>query len=133
MSFLTLASVPLDAMNQPITAFCDDRPCDLNLIFFEDAEHLLAILAPARLEIIRLLREEGPAPADAIAACLDRDTLMVSRDLGVLLDAQVIDLERDARYVFGFEGIRVMLQFPPSGLRGSDHDGQTIRSEWRFE
>ena len=117
MSFLTLASVPFDAMNHPINAFREDRNRDLNLIFFEDAEHLLAILAPARLEIIRLLREEGPAPADTIAACLDRDRLMVSRDLGVLLDAHVIDLERDARYIFGFEGIRVMLQYPPSGLR----------------
>ncbi len=118
MSFLTLASVPLGTTNQPITAFRDDRPRDLNLIFFEDAEHLLAILAPTRLEIIRLLREEGPAPVDTIAACLDRDRLTVIMDLGVLLDARVIDLERDACYVFGFEGIRVVLQYPPSRLRG---------------
>ncbi|WP_459252617.1 HVO_A0114 family putative DNA-binding protein [Paraburkholderia sediminicola] len=84
--------------------------------FFEDTEHLLAILAPARLEIIRLLREEGPAPADTIAACLGRERLMVSRDLGVVLDERIIDLERDARYAFGFEGIRVVLQYSSSGF-----------------
>jgi hypothetical protein len=53
----------------------------------------------------------------AVAMRLKRGRMMAGHDLEALLESEIIDLDRDARYLFEFDGIRIRLQFPHSEHR----------------
>jgi predicted transcriptional regulator len=120
MRFLALETTTFDAKRERVNANAirNSQHPQTTFIFFEDAEGLLEAITATRVEIIRLLRNEGPMTAEAIAVRLKRAKLMVGRDLEALLDLEIIDLDIDARYLFEFDGLRICLQFP--------HPGQTV-------
>lgn len=91
-------------------------------MFFQEPENLLKAMTADRMQIIRLLRDEGPMTAETIAAYLERDKVMVRRDLKALLDFEIIDLERDAQYLFEFDGIEIRLQLAALPERMRDHN-----------
>jgi predicted transcriptional regulator len=84
-------------------------------MFFESPELLLRTITAGRIDIIRLLRDAGPMTAEEAAASLARDRVLVARDVDALLDAQIVDLERDARYVFEFRDLIIHLRLPHAG------------------
>jgi predicted transcriptional regulator len=118
MSFLILANVPRDDMDGPLAALGNAQSRDSHCISFSDLQQLIETVTLERIAIIRLLREEGPLRAESISSCLARDKLAVMRDLETLLELEIIDVDRDASYLFGFDGVRVILHYPYSDRRG---------------
>ena len=113
MSFLILANVPFDGAQERVAAGSNAQCHGSKFVFFDDPGRLLKALSPERMEIIRLLGEEGPMTVESISSFLAREKLAVMRDLQTLLDLEIIDLDCDASYLFGFSGIRILLQYPP--------------------
>jgi predicted transcriptional regulator len=118
MSFLILANVPFDGAQERVAAGSNAQCHGSKFVFFDDPGRLLKALSPERMEIIRLLGEEGPMTVESISLFLAREKLAVRRDLQILLDLEIIDLDCDACYLFGFSGIRIVLQYPPSSFMG---------------
>ncbi|KAE8759307.1 hypothetical protein FSO04_14340 [Paraburkholderia madseniana] len=110
---LILETTSFDAMQERMDAILDGQHPDSTCIFFDELEGLLRTITAKRMEIIRLLlHDEGPMTAEAIAMRLKRGRTMAGHDLEALLESEIIDLDRDARYLFEFDGIRIRLQFP---------------------
>jgi predicted transcriptional regulator len=107
MRLLTLKTKSFDAVHERADA--RGEYCDSTCMFFESPELLLRTITAGRIDIIRLLRDAGPMTAEEAAASLARDRVLVARDLDALLDAQIVDLERDARYVFEFRDLIIHL------------------------
>jgi len=115
MNFLILANVPSDRA-QERTASCRSMGSHgSRFLLFDDPTRLLEVLTVQRMEIVTMLREEGPMTAESIASLQVREKTAVMRDLEALLDLEILDLDSDASYLFGFSGIRVILQFPHRG------------------
>jgi hypothetical protein len=112
MSFLIFANVPLDGAQEAAAAGSNARPHGSRLVFVDDIRRLLEALTVERMEIVAMLLEEGPMRAESIASLLARERTMVMHDLETLLDLEIIDLDHDASYLFGFNGMRVVLQYP---------------------
>jgi DNA-binding transcriptional ArsR family regulator len=118
MSFLILANVPFDGAQEMVSAGSNARFQGSKFVFFDDPGRLLKATTPERMEIIRLLGEEGPMTVESISLLVAREKLAVRRDLEALLDLEIIDLDCDASYLFGFRGIRIVLQYPHSSFGG---------------
>jgi predicted transcriptional regulator len=118
MSFLMLANVPFDETQENAEAVSGVQSRSTKFIFFDDPARLLTAVTPERMEIIRLLREEGPMTMESISASVAREKISVMRDLESLLDLEIIDLDRDASYLFGFDGMRITCQYPHPGITG---------------
>lgn len=107
-----------DAMQERMDAILDVQHPDSTFIFFEESDGLMRNTIEKRTEMIRLqLCDEEPMTAEAIAIRLKHGRMMVGRDLEALLKSEIIDLDRDASYLFEFDGIRIRLQFPYSENR----------------
>lgn len=68
------------------------------------------VLTEKRMEIVEALAESEPSSVRDLARRLDRDISIVSRDLDVLFEADVIDYEQDGRAkkpVLAYENIFV--------------------------
>ena len=119
MRLLILETTSFDAVKERMDAILNGQHPDSTWILFDEPEGLLWTVTAQRMEIIRLLHEEGPMTAEAIATRLQRGRMVVGHDLEALLDSEIIDLDRDARYLFGFDGIMIRLQFPHAEPRGA--------------
>jgi len=117
MSFLILANAPFDGAQERVAAGSNTWFHGSKFVFFDDPGRLLKAMTPERMEIIRLLGEEGPMTMESISLFLARKKLAVVRDLETLLDLEIIDLDCDASYLFDFSGIRIVLQYPPSSFK----------------
>ncbi|MGF6530485.1 putative transcriptional regulator [Paraburkholderia sp. GAS206C] len=115
MNFLILANVPFDRAQESTASCSSVRSRGSRFLLFDDPARLLEALTVQRMEIVTMLREEGPMTAESIASLQAREKTAVMRDLEALLDLEILDLDRDASYLFGFSGIRVILQFPHRG------------------
>jgi DNA-binding transcriptional ArsR family regulator len=94
-------------------AILDGQHPDPAFIFFEAPEGLLRTTTAKRMEMIRLLlHDEGPMTVEAVAMRLKRGRMMAGHDLEALLESEIIDLDRDARYLIECDGIRIRLQCP---------------------
>jgi predicted transcriptional regulator len=118
MSFLILANVPFDGAQERLAAGGNDQLHGSRFLFFDDPGRLLEATSPERMKIVRLLGEAGPMTMDSISLFLAREKLAVMRDLEILLDLEIIDLDCDASYLFGFSGICMVLQYPLSSSMG---------------
>jgi hypothetical protein len=65
-----------------------------------------------RFQIVQLLVKDGPLTAAAIAVRLRRSRMMLERDLEALFEGEVIERDREQRYFYEFDGIRILLQWP---------------------
>ena len=119
MRLLILETIPFDAVKERMDAILNGQHPDSTWILFDEPDGLLWTVTAQRMEIIRLLHEEGPMTAEAIAMRLQRGRMVVGHDLEALLDSEIIDLDRDARYLFGFDGIMIRLRFPHAEPRGA--------------
>jgi predicted transcriptional regulator len=118
MRLLIRETTALGAMQERMDAIVDGQHPDPAFIFFEAPEGLLRTTTAKRMEMIRLLlHDEGPMTVEAVAMRLKRGRMMAGHDLEALLESEIIDLDRDARYLFEFDGIRIRLQFPHSEHR----------------
>ena len=122
MRLLTLQTVSFNCMQERMDRISVGRYSGSISMFFQEPENLLKAMTADRMQIIRLLRDEGPMTAETIAAYLERDKVMVRRDLKALLDFEIIDLERDAQYLFEFDGIEIRLQLAALPERMRDHN-----------
>jgi predicted transcriptional regulator len=112
MNFLFLTNVALSDSGGNAGGIDRIQARGSKFLFFDDPVRLLAVLTPGRMEIIRLLCEEGPMTEESISLAVARDNLSVRRDLECLLDMEIIDLDRDASYLFGFNRMRVTCDYP---------------------
>ena len=112
MRLLILETTSFDAVKERMDAILNGQHPDSTWILFDEPEGLLWTVTAQRMEIIRLLHEEGPMTAEAIATRLQRGRMVVGHDLEALLDSEIIDLDRDARYLIECDGIRIRLQCP---------------------
>jgi DNA-binding transcriptional ArsR family regulator len=81
-------------------------------ISFIDPARVLRFMNDRRFQIVQLLVKEGPITAGAIAVRLRRSRMMLDRDLEALFEGEVIERDREQRYFYGFDGIRILLQWP---------------------
>jgi DNA-binding transcriptional ArsR family regulator len=112
MRLLIRETTALGAMQERMDAILDGQHPDSTFIFFEEPEGLLRTTAAKRMEIIRELHDEGPMTVEAVAMRLKRGRMMAGHDLEALLESEIIDLDRDARYLIECDGIRIRLQCP---------------------
>ncbi len=63
-----------------------------------DSRFLKALSEPVRVELVKRLLVDGPSDIGALAEGLPQHRSVVSRHLTVLLDAGIVDLERDGRH-----------------------------------
>jgi phosphomannomutase len=75
-------------------------------IDFASPELLWRVLAPNRLEILRVMCSAGPLALREIARRVDRDVKGVHTDVHALLTAGVVDRSEEG-FVFPFDAIRV--------------------------
>jgi hypothetical protein len=118
MNLLILANVPVDETQQPAAAVGNAASDGSKCIVFSDPWRLIKTATVERMEIIMLLREMGPMTAESISSSLARDRVGVLRDLEVLLNLEILDVDRDASYLFGFDGLCVILQSSQSAPAG---------------
>jgi DNA-binding transcriptional ArsR family regulator len=81
-------------------------------ISFIDPATALRFMNDRRFQIVQLLVKEGPLTAAAIAVRLRRSRMMLERDLEALFEGEVIERDREQRYFYEFDGIRILLQWP---------------------
>jgi DNA-binding transcriptional ArsR family regulator len=112
MRLLIRETTAFGAMQERMDAILDGQHPDSTFIFFEEPEGLLRTTAAKRMEIIRELHDEGPMTVEAVAMRLKRGRMMAGHDLEALLESEIIDLDRDARYLIECDGIRIRLQCP---------------------
>lgn len=134
MRVLTI-DVASDAQWQNRTAgfFSDPNP-ECTYISFIQPTKVLGLMSVKRFQIVQLLIRQGALTAGAIAARLGRNRLMVEHDLQILLESEVIELDRAYQYYFSFAALRVVLQFPLPGGEdepGSRGSGRSRRSPRR--
>jgi len=95
-----------------------------------------------RFQIVQLLVKEGPLTAERIAVRLRRNRMMLDRDLEALFEGEVIERDREQRYFYEFDGIRVLLQWPLAddsdvprsrGVTRSRHVSCRRKLPWRFQ
>jgi predicted transcriptional regulator len=115
MNFLILANFPFDRAQERTACGSSVWSHGSRFLLFDDPTRLLEALTVQRMEIVTMLREEGPMTAESIASLQAREKTSVMRDLEALLDLEILDLDRDARYLFDFNGIRVILHYPHRG------------------
>lgn len=65
-----------------------------------DGEFLKSLAEPARVEIMRVLIQQGRADVGTIAEHLPQDRSVVARHLQTLARAGVVRAERDGRHTF---------------------------------
>jgi len=63
------------------------------------AEQLKALSEPLRLRIVDVLRN-GPMSVSDIAELLEVEIVTVSHHLGILKNAEIVQAERDGRYIY---------------------------------
>lgn len=66
---------------------------------FEDFTILAAVLTPKRLELMRILRKDGPLSVRSLAKQLERDYKNVHSDVSVLEDVSLIQRTEDGLLV----------------------------------
>jgi DNA-binding transcriptional ArsR family regulator len=77
-----------------------------------DSSFLRALAEPSRLEILKVLLEQGPSDVGTIAARVPQERSVVSRHLKVLLDAQIVTGARRGRHrVFAVDGQAILVRF----------------------
>jgi predicted transcriptional regulator len=81
-------------------------------ISFIDPARVLRFMNDRRFQIVQLLVKDGPLTAGAIALRLRRNRMMLDRDLEALFEGEVIERDREQRYFYEFDGIRILLQWP---------------------
>jgi predicted transcriptional regulator len=96
-------------------------------ISFIDPARALRFMNDKRFQIIQLLIKEGPLTASVIAARLRRNRLMVERDLETLFEGEVIERDREQRYVYEFSGISMLLTFPPPDDSDAPRGRRSVR------
>jgi hypothetical protein len=81
-------------------------------ISFVNPARALGFMNDRRFQIVQLLVKDGPLAAAAIALRLRRSGIMLERDLEALFEGEVIERDREQRYFYEFDGIRILLQWP---------------------
>jgi predicted transcriptional regulator len=128
MRVLTI-DVCSDAQWESRTApFFTDTDPHRTYISYSRANRVLRLMSMSRFQIVQFLIRRGAHCAATIAAGLGRNRLMVERDLQILLESEVIDRDREHRYYFAFDAIRVVLQFPLPGDDDPSCNRRTRRS-----
>jgi DNA-binding transcriptional ArsR family regulator len=73
---------------------------------------LRALAEPARLEILAVLLELGPADVGAVADRLPQERSVISRHLKILREAGAVAVERDGRRrVYAVDGQSILARF----------------------
>jgi predicted transcriptional regulator len=119
MNFLILANTRFNDAQEPAVVTSSSPSQGCRGIVSSDLCGLIGIATVERLEIIMLLNEMGPMSIESICARLGRDRRAIVRDLDLLLDLQIIDVDHDASYVFSFNGLCVVFQYPQSAPAGA--------------
>lgn len=81
-------------------------------IGFETWELMHRTLAPKRLEIIRVMTGAGPLSIREIARRVARDFKGVHSDVGLLVEAGVIDRDHSGKLLFPYDRIHVDFEIP---------------------
>ncbi|MCP2086999.1 UNVERIFIED_ORG: hypothetical protein J2Y81_003016 [Paraburkholderia sediminicola] len=88
-------------MQERTDAILDGQQPDSTRMFFDEPEGLPRTTTVKRLAIIRLLlHDEGTMTAEAIAMHLKRGRMMAGHGLDAIFVSEIIDLDRDTRYLF---------------------------------
>lgn len=81
-------------------------------ISFVNPARVLRFMNEKRFRIVQLLVKDGPLTAGDVAARLRRNRMMLDRDLEALFEGEVIERDREHRYFYEFDGLRILLQYP---------------------
>lgn len=81
-------------------------------VAFATWELMHKVLSPKRLEIVRVMTGAGPLTIREVARKVGRDFKGVHSDIGLLLDAGVIDKDPSGRIVFPYDRIHVDFEIP---------------------
>jgi predicted transcriptional regulator len=76
-------------------------------ISFTSLELLWKVLAPNRMEIVKVLTGSGPLALREIARRVDRDVKAVHTDVQMLLKAGVLDKTESGKIIFGYDAVHV--------------------------
>src|SRR5450830_1307839 len=79
----------------------DDR------ISFESVSDLWRVLAPKRMEIVRVMTGAGPLTIREVARRVDRDFKGVHGDVHTLLNAGILQKTDDGLIIFPYDAIRI--------------------------
>lgn len=81
-------------------------------IGFADMSHLLAILTPARWQLISLLRQDGPFAMMELARRLGREPTEIAQDIQTLLEWHLLRQEQDNRISAPYSELVLDIKFP---------------------
>lgn len=63
-----------------------------------DSRFLKALAEPVRVELVKRLLVDGPSDIGALAEGMPQHRSVISRHLSILLESEIVQLERDGRH-----------------------------------
>lgn len=78
---------------------------------FEDVGQMLAVFTPKRLDLIRMLRENGPMSIAELARCLKRDYKNVHSDCERLMEWLAVEKNEAGKVLVPYSEIVIDLHF----------------------
>ena len=99
--------MPADSMADFVRAWKTGKPEKSARISFATPELLWRVLTAKRWELLKALCGAGPLSIREAARRVGRDVKAVHGDVTALLNAGVLDREKDGRIIFPFEAVKV--------------------------
>jgi predicted transcriptional regulator len=85
-------------------------PAPLAVLSFADLPLLMKNLTPARWDLLRRLRVEGPLSIFALAKLLERDYKNVHTDVSRLVELNLVEKAQDGRVSVSWHAVRAELR-----------------------